>query len=62
MSISWAARRTRLLLIVFAALAVAGSLAAISHAASARPGGLHAFRWGGGPECRLRAHGAAEEV
>jgi pimeloyl-ACP methyl ester carboxylesterase len=51
MSISWAAHRTRLLLIIFAAvLAVAGLLALTSQGASARAGGSDAFRWGGGPK------------
>jgi len=50
MSLSWAARRTRLLLIIFAAvLAVAGLLALTSQGASARAG-LDAFHWGGGPK------------
>jgi pimeloyl-ACP methyl ester carboxylesterase len=49
MSISWAVNRARLLLIIVTALAVAGLLAATSQAASARPGGLHPFRWSGGP-------------
>src|SRR5258708_15854506 len=51
MSISWAAHRTRLLLIIFAAvLAVAGVLTLTSQGASARAGGSHAFHWGGGPK------------
>jgi pimeloyl-ACP methyl ester carboxylesterase len=51
MSISWAAHRTRLLLIIFAAvLAVAGLLALTSQGASARAGGSDAFHWGGGPK------------
>src|SRR5258708_32397882 len=51
MSISWAAHRTRLLLIIAAAvLAVAGLLALTSQGASARASGSHAFRWGGGPK------------
>ena len=51
MSISWAAHRTRLLLIMFAAvLAVAGVLALTSQGASARASGSHAFHWGGGPK------------
>ena len=51
MSISWAAHRTRLLLIVFAAvLAVAGVLALTSQGASARASGSPAFHWGGGPK------------
>jgi hypothetical protein len=49
MSISWAAHRTRLLLIIFAAvLAVAGLLALTSRGASARVGGSPAFHWGAG--------------
>src|SRR5712691_12697029 len=51
MNIPWAAHRTRLLLIIFAAvLAVAGVLALTSQGASARASGSHAFRWGGGPK------------
>ena len=51
MSISWAAHRTRLLLIICAAvLAVAGVLTLTSQGASARAGGSHAFHWGGGPK------------
>ena len=51
MSISWAAHRTRLLLIIFAAvLAAAGVLALTSQGASARASGSHAFHWGGGPK------------
>jgi pimeloyl-ACP methyl ester carboxylesterase len=51
MSISWAAHRTRLLLITFAAvLAVAGVLALTNQGASARAGGSPAFGWGGVPK------------
>jgi pimeloyl-ACP methyl ester carboxylesterase len=51
MSISWAAHRTRLLLIIFAAvLAVAGVLALTSQGAAARADGSRAFHWGGGPK------------
>src|SRR5690242_21802004 len=51
MNISWAAHRTRLLLIIFAAvLAVAGVLALTSQGASARASGSPAFHWGGGPK------------
>src|SRR5260221_1289987 len=50
MSISWAVHRTRLLLIIFAAvLAVAGLLAFTSQGASARTSGSRAFHGGGGP-------------
>src|SRR5258706_14428263 len=51
MSISWAVHRTRLLLIIFAAvLAVAGCLAFTSQGASARASGSRAFHGGGGPK------------
>src|SRR5258707_12039783 len=51
MSISWAAHRTRLLLIIAAAiLAVAGLLALTSQGASARASGSRAFHGGGGPK------------
>src|SRR6516162_892147 len=51
MSHQWAVHRTRLLLIVLAAIvAVATVLAVTSQAASARPGSSHAFRWPGGPK------------
>src|SRR5258707_3199403 len=51
MSISWAVHRTRLLLIIFAAvLAVAGLLALTSQGASARASGSRASHGGGGPK------------
>ena len=51
MNIPWAAHRTRLILIIFAAvLAVAGVLALTSQGASARASGSQAFHWGGGPK------------
>src|SRR5258706_11023096 len=51
MSISWAVHRTRLLLIIFAAvLAVAGLLALTSQGASARTSGSRASHGGGGPK------------
>src|SRR5258708_10026951 len=59
MSISWAAHRTRLLLIIAAAvLAVAGLLALTSQGASARAGGSHAFHGGGPKPVIVLEHGA----
>ena len=49
MNLAYARRPTRLrLIIITALLAVAGLLAATTQAASARAGGHHVFRWGGG--------------
>jgi pimeloyl-ACP methyl ester carboxylesterase len=49
MSLHWAAHRTRLILIVLAAIVgVATALAITSQAASARPASSHVFRWSGG--------------
>ena len=49
MSIPWPAYRTRVRLIIFAAvLALAGLLAVTMQAASARTSGSHPFRWSGG--------------
>jgi pimeloyl-ACP methyl ester carboxylesterase len=51
MRLQWAARRTRLRLIVLAAVvAVASVLAVSAQAASARPSGPQGFRWHGGPK------------
>jgi len=60
MNIPWAAHRTRLRLIVLAAvLAVAGLLAATSQAASARADNPRAFQWDGGPKpVIVLVHGA----
>ena len=49
MSLQWAAHRTRVRLIVLAAIvAVATVLAVTAQAASAPPSNSHAFRWSGG--------------
>ena len=49
MSLQWAAHRTRVRLIVLAAIvAVAAVLAVTAQAASARPGDSNVFRWPGG--------------
>jgi pimeloyl-ACP methyl ester carboxylesterase len=49
MSHQWAAHRTRLRLIILAAIvAVAAVLAVTTQAASARPSSSHVFRWSGG--------------
>ncbi len=49
MSIPWPAYRTRVRLIIFAAvLALTGLLAVTMQAASARTSGSHTFRWSGG--------------
>ena len=59
MSISWAVRRTRLLLIIAAAvLAVAGLLALTSQGAAARASGSHAFHAGGPKPVIVLEHGA----
>src|SRR6516225_9133243 len=51
MSHQWAAHRTRLRLIVLAAIvAVATVLAVTAQAASARPGSPQSNRWSGGPK------------
>jgi len=60
MNLSRAVHPTRLRLIVLTAvLAVAGLLAATTQAASARTGGHHVFRWGGGTKPTIvLEHGA----
>ena len=59
MSHQWAVHRTRLLLIVLAAIvAVATVLAVTSQAASARPSGSHAFRWPSPKPVIVLEHGA----